>query len=56
MGYGSRALDALNSFYSGELLSVDENERIEPEYPDLAAVDAVCFCRHIFIPVHSDIS
>lgn len=24
MGYGSRALQALNSFYSGELLNLDE--------------------------------
>lgn len=24
MGYGSRAIEALNSFYSGDLLNVDE--------------------------------
>ncbi|TFK42880.1 GNAT acetyltransferase 2-domain-containing protein [Crucibulum laeve] len=39
MGYGSRALQALNSFYSGEYFNLDENTRSEPEYPDAAAID-----------------
>lgn len=33
MGYGSRALKALNAYYSGEIVSVDEETRAEPEYP-----------------------
>jgi N-acetyltransferase 10 len=33
MGYGSRALKALNAYYSGENLNVDEDTRVEPEYP-----------------------
>lgn len=33
MGYGSRALNALNAYYSGEIMSVDEETRVEPEYP-----------------------
>ena len=33
MGYGSRALKALNAYYSGELMNVDEETRAEPEYP-----------------------
>ncbi|PBL02895.1 DUF699-domain-containing protein [Armillaria gallica] len=39
MGYGSRALQALNSYYSGELYNFDDAERQE-EYPDVAAIDA----------------
>ncbi|KAH7909573.1 GNAT acetyltransferase 2-domain-containing protein [Hygrophoropsis aurantiaca] len=40
MGYGSRALKALNSFYSGEFFSLDEATRAEPSYPDATAFDA----------------
>ncbi|KAH7925148.1 DUF699-domain-containing protein [Leucogyrophana mollusca] len=40
MGYGSRALKALNSFYSGEFFSLDEATRAEPLYPDAATFDA----------------
>lgn len=39
MGYGSRALKALNSFYSGEYFNLDEATRAEPAYPDVAALD-----------------
>ena len=39
MGYGSRALQALNSFYSGEYFNLDETSRPEPSYPDAAAID-----------------
>jgi len=39
MGYGARALQALNSFYSGEYLNLDESSAPEPSYPDPAAVD-----------------
>ncbi|EGN93865.1 hypothetical protein SERLA73DRAFT_115315 [Serpula lacrymans var. lacrymans S7.3] len=40
MGYGSRALKALNSFYSGEYFNLDETTRAEPSYPDPAAIDS----------------
>lgn len=41
MGYGSRALQALNAFYSGEYLNLDENPRMEQDYPDPTAIDPV---------------
>ncbi|KAF8836172.1 DUF699-domain-containing protein [Paxillus ammoniavirescens] len=40
MGYGSRALKALNSFYSGEYFSLSENALSnEPSYPDVTLTD-----------------
>ncbi|KAH9936596.1 GNAT acetyltransferase 2-domain-containing protein [Fomitopsis serialis] len=39
MGYGARALQALNSFYSGEYFNLDETAQLEPSYPDPAAID-----------------
>ncbi|PFH49973.1 hypothetical protein AMATHDRAFT_75910 [Amanita thiersii Skay4041] len=39
MGYGSRALQALNSFYSGEYFNLDESAIAEPQYPDPAAIE-----------------
>ncbi|KIK34278.1 hypothetical protein CY34DRAFT_813025 [Suillus luteus UH-Slu-Lm8-n1] len=39
MGYGSRALKALNSFYSGEYFNLDEATSAEPSYPDASALD-----------------
>ncbi|KAH9948851.1 GNAT acetyltransferase 2-domain-containing protein [Amylocystis lapponica] len=39
MGYGARALQALNSFYSGEYFNLDEDAPLEQSYPDPAAVD-----------------
>ncbi|KAG6853377.1 hypothetical protein C0991_004936 [Blastosporella zonata] len=39
MGYGSKALQALNSFYSGELLSLDELAMNEESFPDASKVD-----------------
>jgi N-acetyltransferase 10 len=41
MGYGSRALQALNSFYSGECLSLDESSKQDTEYPDPTAIEPV---------------
>ena len=41
MGYGSRALQALNSFYSGECLSLDEASKQDTEYPDPTAIEPV---------------
>lgn len=43
MGYGSRALKALNAYYSGELMNVDEETRAEPEYPFPGKVGKVIF-------------
>ncbi|KAF8151310.1 DUF699-domain-containing protein [Crassisporium funariophilum] len=43
MGYGSRALQALNSFFAGEYMNLDEEPpaggREETEYPDATAID-----------------
>ena len=41
MGYGSRALQALNAFYSGEYFNLDESVKAETHYPDPAAIDSV---------------
>ncbi|KAI9058108.1 DUF699-domain-containing protein [Trametes sanguinea] len=39
MGYGARALQALNAYYSGEYFNVDEAPQAEPQYPDAANFD-----------------
>ncbi|KAJ7194724.1 GNAT acetyltransferase 2-domain-containing protein [Mycena pura] len=39
MGYGSRALEALNAFYSGEYYNFDEAETAAPTYPGLGDFD-----------------
>ena len=42
MGYGSRAIQALNAIYNGEYFNLDESgTRVETECPDPAAVDPV---------------
>jgi N-acetyltransferase 10 len=41
MGYGARALQALNSFYSGEYFNLAESSQPETVYPDAAAFDPV---------------
>jgi hypothetical protein len=41
MGYGARALQALNAYYSGEYLNLDESAKPEVSYPDAAAIDDV---------------
>lgn len=43
MGYGSRALKALNAYYSGEIMSIDEETRVEPDYPFPGKVGKVHF-------------
>lgn len=45
MGYGSRALQALNSFYSGEYFNLDESITMKTQYPDAAAIDPVRVAR-----------
>ncbi|TFY76095.1 hypothetical protein EWM64_g7915 [Hericium alpestre] len=39
MGYGARALQALNSYYSGEYFNLDEAPKTDENYPDVAAVE-----------------
>ncbi|KAH9933175.1 GNAT acetyltransferase 2-domain-containing protein [Epithele typhae] len=39
MGYGARALQALNAYYSGEYFDVDEAAKAEQSYPDPANFD-----------------
>ena len=51
MGYGSRALQALNSFYSGEYLSLDESSRPDVQYPNPAAIEPVHISFILFISV-----
>lgn len=41
MGYGARALQALNAFYSGEYFNLDEATKAEELYPDPSVVDEV---------------
>lgn len=41
MGYGARALQALNAYYSGEYFSLSEEQREEPLYPSAAAIHSV---------------
>ncbi|KAF9530396.1 DUF699-domain-containing protein [Crepidotus variabilis] len=40
MGYGSRALQALNSFYSGDYFSLDETSKPEAKYPNSADIES----------------
>lgn len=48
MGYGARALQALNCFYSGEYFNLDENVAEELSYPDPSVVDKVRHARPQF--------
>ncbi|KAF8265973.1 helicase-domain-containing protein [Lactarius quietus] len=41
MGYGARALQTLNVYYSGEYFNLDESAKLEVSYPNAAAVDDV---------------
>ncbi|KAF7302818.1 RNA cytidine acetyltransferase [Mycena kentingensis (nom. inval.)] len=50
MGYGSRALEALNAFYSGEYYDFDEAEKAAPSYPKLGAFDAATADLHTETP------
>jgi N-acetyltransferase 10 len=42
MGYGARALQALNAYYSGEFLNLDESSKPEVCYADVMGIDEVC--------------
>ena len=39
MGYGSRAINCLNAYYSGEYFNLDEATEAEQSYPDPSRVD-----------------
>ncbi|KAG7091927.1 hypothetical protein E1B28_008319 [Marasmius oreades] len=39
MGYGSRALQALNEFYSGDYVNLDEIEKAVESYPDPGVIE-----------------
>ena len=53
MGYGSRALKALNSFYSGEYFNLDENfTSKEVEHTDAVTTDSVCSRTFFSTPHH----
>ena len=43
MGYGSRALKALNAYYSGEIMSVDEEIPMDPGNHFPGKVGKACF-------------
>ena len=45
MGYGARALKALNTYYSGEYFNLDESIREEASYPDPSKIDTVSQSR-----------
>jgi N-acetyltransferase 10 len=49
MGYGARALQALNAYYSGEYFNLDEGAKVDVAYFDTAMIDEVCQkpCRHL---------
>ncbi|KAJ7053920.1 GNAT acetyltransferase 2-domain-containing protein [Mycena amicta] len=50
MGYGSRALEALNAFYSGEYYDFDEAEKAAPTYPKLGGFDPATADLHTEMP------
>ena len=41
MGYGARALQALNSYYSGDYFNLDESIKEERSYPNPGQTDPV---------------
>jgi|SRR6266850_5892153 len=42
MGYGARALQALNAYYSGEYFNLDESAKVDALYPDTVTINEVC--------------
>jgi len=41
MGYGARALQALNAYYSGEYFNLDESAKADVSYSDVM-INEVC--------------
>jgi N-acetyltransferase 10 len=46
MGYGARALQALNAYYSGEFFNLDESSKPDVCYADVMGIDEVCQNTH----------
>jgi hypothetical protein len=42
MGYGARALQALNAYYSGEYFNLDESVKANALNPDTMTINEVC--------------
>ena len=42
MGYGARALQALNAYYSGEYFNLDETGEVDVASSDIATINEVC--------------
>jgi hypothetical protein len=42
MGYGARALQALNAYFSGEYFNLDETAKVDVAYSDIASINEVC--------------
>jgi len=42
MGYGARALQALNAYYSGEYFNLDESAKVDASYSDAVTTSEVC--------------
>lgn len=42
MGYGARALNALNAYYSGEYFDLNESAKANVSYSDTATINEVC--------------
>jgi len=42
MGYGARALQALNAYYSGEYFNLDESAKVNASYSDPVTTNEVC--------------
>lgn len=49
MGYGARALQALNAYYSGEYFNLDETAKMDVAYSDNVTINEVCQipCRYL---------
>ena len=41
MGYGARALQALNAYYSGEYFNLDESAKADVSYSDTTMINEV---------------
>ena len=50
MGYGARALQALNAYYSGEYFNLDESAKAEVSYSDTAKLNEVCQNLCLYLP------
>jgi hypothetical protein len=42
MGYGARALQVLNAYYSGEYFNLDETAKVDVSYSDIVTINEVC--------------